>query len=73
MIYFTFGTNVNKRKNTRKISHEKNTHLGKSCATMTDLMDKFYETNELSDVICDTCTKSRGTIKKSNFEKNNQY
>ena len=35
---------------------------------MTDLMDKFYETNELSDVICNTCTKSSGTIKKSNFE-----
>ena len=31
-----------KGKNTRKISHEKKTHLGKSCVTMTDLMDKFY-------------------------------
>ena len=39
-------------KNTRKTSNEKNTHLGKSCVTMTDLMDKFYETTELSDVIC---------------------
>ena len=34
--------------------------------TMTDLMDQFYETNELSDVICDTCTNSSVT-KKSNF------
>ena len=59
-----------KGENTRKISHDKNTHLGKSCVTMTDLMDKFYETNELSDVICDTCTKPSVKIKKSNFEKN---
>ena len=57
-----------KGKNTRKISNKKKIYLGKSCVTMTDLMDKFYETNELSDVICDTCTKSSGT-KKSNFEK----
>ena len=27
----------------RPISHEKKTHLGKSCVTMTHLMDKFYE------------------------------
>ena len=62
-----------KGKNTRKISHKKKTHLGKSCVTMIDLMNKFYETDELSGVICDTCTKSSDTIKKSNFEKNNQY
>ena len=30
-----------KVKNIGKISHEKNTHLGKSCVTMTYLMDKF--------------------------------
>ena len=48
-------------KRLRQISHEKKTHLGKSCVTMTDLMDKFYETNELSDVICDTCTTASGT------------
>ena len=35
---------------------------------MTDLMENFYERNELSDFICDTCTKYSGTIKKSNFE-----
>ena len=29
-------------KNKRKISHEKKTHWGESCVTMTDLMDKFY-------------------------------
>ena len=60
-------------KNTRKISHEKNTHLVKSCGTMTDLMDKSYETTELSDVICDNFTKSSLTTRKSNFEKNKQY
>ena len=31
-------------------------------------MDKFYETNELSDVICNTCTNASGTEQKSNFE-----
>ena len=30
-----------KGKNARKISHEKKTHLEKSCVTMTYLMDKF--------------------------------
>ena len=60
-------------KNTRKISHEKKTHLGKSCVTMTYLMDKFYETTELSDVICDNCNMSSLTTRKSNFEKKKQY
>ena len=58
-----------KGKKTRKISHEKKTHLGKSCVTMTDLIDKFYETTELSDVICDNCTKSSLTTRKSNSKK----
>ena len=52
----------------RRISHEKKTHLGKSCVTMKDLMCKFYETNELSDVICDEWSKVSGTEQKSNFE-----
>ena len=60
-------------KKTRKISHEKRIHLGKSCVTMIDLVDKFYETNELSDVICDNGTKSSITTRKSNFEKKKQY
>ena len=30
-------------KKARRISHEKKTHLGKSCVTMNDLMSKFYE------------------------------
>ena len=53
----------------RPISHEKMTHFGKSCVTMTDLMDKFYEKTELSDVICEECTKSSGTTSKTNYEK----
>ena len=57
-------------KKARRISHEKKTYLGKSCVTMNDLMSKFYETNELSDVICDECSKVSGTEQKSNFEKN---
>ena len=32
-----------KGKRMRPISHEKMTHLGKSCVTMTDLMETFYE------------------------------
>ena len=43
--------------NTRKICNKKNTHLGKSCVKMTDLMEFFYETTELSGVICDNFTK----------------
>ena len=31
-------------------------------------MDKFYETNKLSDVICDTCNNASGTEQKSYFE-----
>ena len=67
-IYFTFGRNTKGREEMRKISHEKKTHLGKSCVTMKDFMDKFYETTELGDVICDNCTKSSIKTKKSNFE-----
>ena len=50
----------------RPISHEKMTNLGKSCVTMTDLMDTFYGKTELSDVICEKCTKSSGTTSKPN-------
>ena len=59
-----------KEKRIRPISHERNTHLGKSCVTMTYLMDKFYEKTELIDVIYEECTKSSGTTSKTNFEKN---
>ena len=36
--------------------------------TMKYLMEFFYETNEFSDVICDTCTNARGKKQISNFE-----
>ena len=71
-LILPFGTNVKKGKNARKISHEKKTHLGKSCVTMTDLMDQFYETNELSDVICDTCTDASGTKQNIVLKQNNR-
>ena len=32
-----------KGKRMRPISHEKKTHFGKSCVTMTYLMDKVYK------------------------------
>ena len=53
----------------KPISHEKKTHLGKSCVTMIDLIDKFYEKTELSDVICEEWTKSIGSTSKTNLEK----
>ena len=48
-------------KNLRQISHKKKTHLGKSCMKMKDFMEKFYETNELSDVIYDPSYNASGT------------
>ena len=38
---------------------------------MADFMVKFYENDELSDVICEKCTKSRGTTSKAKFEVKN--
>ena len=35
---------------------------------MKDLMSKFYDSNELSDVICEECSKVSGTEQRSNFE-----
>ena len=54
----------------KPISHEKNTHLGKSYVTMTDLMVKFYKNTELSGFICEEFSKSSGLTSKANFEKN---
>ena len=54
----------------RLISHKKNTHLGESCVTMTDLMKNFYEKTEWSDVICEGCFKTRGTTSKEILKKN---
>ena len=51
------------------ISHEKKTHLGKSCVTMTDLMVNSFEKTELSDFICEENFKSSGLTSKENLEK----
>ena len=53
----------------RPISHEKKTHLGKICVTVTYLMVKFYEKTKLSDVICEGYSKSSGLTSKENLEK----
>ena len=41
------------KKKLRHINHDKVNHLANSSATMNELMDKFYEKTELSDVICE--------------------
>ena len=38
---FPLGDISQKLKKMKPISHEKKNHLGKSCVTMTDLMDTF--------------------------------
>ena len=43
---FSLGEITHKKKKWRPISHEKKTHLAKSCVKMTDLMVKFYEKYE---------------------------
>ena len=63
------GENSQKGMFLRPISHEKKTHLVKSCVAMTDLMFKFYERTELSDVICEEFSKSSGKTSKSYSEK----
>ena len=53
-------------KKLRPISHDKKTHLGKICVTMTDLMVKFYGKTELSDAICEEYSKSSCKTIKAN-------
>ena len=66
-LILSLEQNFEYTKKVRQISHEKKTQLGKSCVTMNDLMSKFDESNELSDVICDECSKVSVTEQKSNF------
>ena len=40
---FPLGEILHKDKKWRSLSHEKKTHLTKSCVTMIDLMVTFYE------------------------------
>ena len=56
-------------KKLRPISHDKMTSLAFNCVTMNDLMDTFYVKTELSDVICEECSKLIGIIIKAKFEK----
>ena len=42
-FFVTLQEITHKNKIWRAISHEKKTHLAKSCITMKDLMIKFYE------------------------------
>ena len=56
------------RKKLRPISHEKKIHLGKSCVTMPDLMVRFDGKTELSDAICEECSKSSDKTSKGNSE-----
>ena len=56
-------------KKWRAISHEKKSHLGKSCVTMKYLMVKLHEKTELRDDICEECSNSSGKTSKANFEK----
>ena len=45
------------------------THLAKNYFNMNELVDKFYEKNEMSDIICEECSKLSGKTSKANFEK----
>ena len=51
------------------ISHDKMTHLENNCVNMNELMDKIYEHNELSGVICKQSSKLSGKGSKAKFEK----
>ena len=44
-------------------------HLAYHCVTMNELMDKFYENTDLSDLICEKCPKFSGKMSKEIFEK----
>ena len=51
------------------ISNDKMTHLANNCVTMDELMDKFYEKTDLSDVISEECPKLSSKRRKANIEK----
>ena len=70
LIYYVIGRNITE-KNLIPISHDKKTNLGKICVTMTDLMVTFDEKTELTDVICEECSKSSGkTSETKNISSN---
>ena len=71
-LILSFEQNFEYAKKFRQTSHEKKTHLGKSCVTMKYLMNIFNETNELSDVICDECSNASDTEKNLILKQNIQ-
>ena len=62
------GRIILKNKRT-PICYDKMTHLTISCVTMKELLDKFHETIELSDVLCEYCSSINSKISNSRFEK----
>ena len=60
-------------KNLTPIYHDKMTHLAINCVTMKELMDKYDEKTDMSDVICGNCSKTNGKTRKAKFEKSSQY
>ena len=56
-------------KNFTLICHDKMKHTAYYCVTVNELMDNFYENTELSDIICEKCSKFSGKINKEKFEK----
>ena len=57
----------------RPISHEKKTHLGKSCVTMTYLMVKFYEKISLVMLYVKNDPSQAVEPVKQVLKTNNQY
>ena len=62
-----------KEKDSRPIGHEKNTHLGKSCITMTYLMVKFYEKISLVMLYVKNDPSQAVEPVKQVLKTNNQY
>ena len=58
-----------KDKTLTPIIHDKITHLANIHVTTNEFMDKVYVNNELSDVICEHCSKLSDKSHKANFEK----
>ena len=58
-----------KDKILKPVFRDKMTHLAYHCVIMNELMDKFYEKIDMSDVICEKCSKINGKINKDKFEK----
>ena len=60
-----YGISLENKKTS--IRHDKFTHLDQHFITLKNLFDKYYEKRELSDVICENCSKLIGGSSRSNF------